>query len=537
MKHDASAGLLIAVLASGLLAQAQTASPPGAPPALPATVAAAGICGGNATYDDLTADERNPPSPQVIQMGQSPVALLISATEFRDRPADAKSAASPSFCFWNTLSVGVEISTTGEVASFANGEGSFRGGGGGKLEPEDFARLQSLWDYLPDDRHRVPPATRRVIVEVLRGGSATVRVYDSADLPDAILEMLRITGARIQVVTPLLKPDRVLLPDEAGSLDLPAPRRPYDDISVSPDGSIGVLHDFVTKTLTVYQGSTWPEHGGMPVGGKILRVIPEFWQPPVYGGYSVNGEFSPDGRYFLVTWGKRIGAVLFDTASWKPVSDPQLFPRNLKEYLPAPEWDLGIAVTDAGEALVWDRQSHRVISKLPGLGELEDPPVITDKQGHRIYTAKNAEVQAAAFSPDGARVAIYSGPDNIFRMRLSLFDIRAGEKERDLWPVAWMSYPNGQPVWWNDGRWLVAPWSSRFSGGGTGVWNAETGRYLGALDLSGCNARGSPVADGTRLLQSCDMGQGQQDKVLNWSVDGMREQLKSAESLVSREQR
>jgi len=62
--------------------------------------------------------------------------------------------------------------------------------------------------------------------------------------------------------------------------------------------------------------------------------------------------------------------MLYDTAVWEPVTDPRLFPQNLKEYLPSPDWNLGVAVTDAGETLIWDQQSHRNLSKLPGLGRV-----------------------------------------------------------------------------------------------------------------------------------------------------------------------
>jgi hypothetical protein len=88
-----------------------------------------------------------------------------------------------------------------------------------------------------------------------------------------------------------------------------------------------------------------------------------------------------------------------------------------------------------------------------------------------------------------------------------------------------MDYADGQPVWWNDDRWVIAPWTGQFSGKGTGVWNANTGRFIGALDLSDCDARESPVADGPHLLQSCFAGERKEGKVLEWSLDAVRQQL------------
>jgi hypothetical protein len=171
------------------------------------------------------------------------------------------------------------------------------------------------------------------------GDTAAPAPTDTIAFP-AALEY--VTEARVKVQVQTLHPDKALSPEETNSLDLLAPKRNYQDLCVSPDGSVGALHDFVTKTLTVYEGSTWPE-SGLPQGGRIVRVIPEFWQPDTYGGYGVNEEFSPDGRHLLVSWGKRIGALLYDARTGRQVTDPHLFPQNLKEYLYSPDWNLGVA--------------------------------------------------------------------------------------------------------------------------------------------------------------------------------------------------
>jgi hypothetical protein len=527
MRHQVSFPSLIAALALGLVGHAQTAVPQKTESELPKTISAAKVCGGDATYQQLTRTS-NPSTPPQIAFGQTPVELTISAIEFSDQLVDAKTASSPFFCEESTLVVGVNVSTAGELASFMNGEGAFRGGGGGKLSPEDFSRLESLMDELPDGRGHVPPPTRRIMVTVQRDGAATTRLYDSAHLPDAIIEMIRLTGARIRIQAPVFQPDKIWTPDEARGLDLPPPT-PIGDrqagISLSPDGSISVMHDFSTKTLTVYEGMPQLD---LPQGGKVIRVLPEFWQPPVYGGYWVNTEFSPDGRYLLATWG-RIGALLYSTSTWQPVTDPHLFPQNLKEYIHSPNWEFGIAVTESGETLVWDEQAHRVLSKLPGLGEFELPPVVRDRQGNRIYTTPNAEIQSAAFSPDHSRVAIFSGPDDIHKLRLSVWAIQSGQKLREFWPAAWSSYPSGQPLWWDEGQLLVAPYSSEFSGSGIGIWDAETGRFEGELGFAkGCDRREDLMETGQKLLQRCFLGKDQEGSVMEWSVEAVRKQLEAA---------
>jgi len=525
-------GLLIAaLLASKAASQAQAQSPVAASSDADATVTASSVCGKNETYESATADASKP-STQTIPFGKAPIELTIISTEPVDRPVSAKEASRPDFCWEDVLSVGVNVSTTGEVSSFTNGAGAFRGGGGGKLDPEVFARLEKLMDHLPDDGHRLPGYGNRIMVRVERGGNVTVRFYDRAHLPDEILEMIRLTGARVKVITPVFQADRVLTGEETQGLGLlpPAKARHFNSNTFSPDGSIGVVHDFVTKTLTVYKVTPSSANGWPRDKNDILRVIDEFWQPPVYGGYWVNTEFSPDGRWLLVTWGNRVGALLYDTSTWQPVTDPRLFPQSLKEYLPSPDWKLGVAVTNAGEALIWDQQSHGILSKLPGLGEFEPAPGIHDQSGNRVYDIPSAEIQSAAFSPDAARVAIYSGPDNVYKLRLSVWDVQSGKMLRGLWPVEWMGFPSGNPIWWNDGRWLIAPYSSQFSSGGFGLWDVETGHFLGSFGGPECNQPENPITSGTRLLQPCFTGKAPDgsilhDKVLEWDMDSVTKQI------------
>jgi hypothetical protein len=343
-----------------------------------------------------------------------------------------------------------------------------------------------------------------------------VRLYDSANLPDELVEMIRLTGARIKVQAPVLEPDRIWAPEDARSLDLPDPGgKYYVALFVSHDRSVGVLHDFVAKTLTVYQGSTWREKAN-PEGGRIVRVIPEFWQSPTYGGYSVNAAFSPDGRFFLVKWGPRKGALLYDTATWEPVTDPQLFPQNLTDYLPSDDWDMGIAVTNTGELLVWDQQAHRVRSRLPALDN----------------------VNGVSFTPDRTRVAVYSGPDDINKLRLNVWETGSGQKLRDFFPVEWISYPSGKPLFWNGGRWLLAPYASQFAGRGVGIWEADTGRFKGTLSVTGrCNKWDGRwedlVALGPRLFEQCSPGDGKVGEVFEWTIEGVTKRLDSAASHVA----
>jgi len=311
--------LIIAAPVSIQCLQTQVAAQPLSSSGEQSTTIASSVCGTSATYDQLTEGWRRSQSQQKINLGTAPVELTIQSTEFDDRPATAEAASRPDFCFWHELSVGVNISTTGE----ANGEGSFRGGGGGKLDAEVFARLELLMKNLPDDHRSVPPATRRIVVAVQRSETVNVRLYDSAELSDEIIEMIRLTGARIRITTPIFTADWIVPVGEAERMNFSTSRTDAER-ALSPDGSISVHHNYSTKLLTVME-----ERAGLEPP-KIISKIPEFWQQDS-GGYGVNSEFSPDGRFLLVTWGLRIGALLFDTSTWQPITDVQLFPQHQKE--------------------------------------------------------------------------------------------------------------------------------------------------------------------------------------------------------------
>ena len=61
--------IFIVLLASSWLMQPQTAFQPSAIEGQPTTLTPERVCGGSASYDQLTADERQPPPPQIISFG------------------------------------------------------------------------------------------------------------------------------------------------------------------------------------------------------------------------------------------------------------------------------------------------------------------------------------------------------------------------------------------------------------------------------------------------------------------------------------
>jgi hypothetical protein len=86
-----------------------------------------------------------------------------------------------------------EVSTNGAVRSYFVSNSDARSGKVGQLSTDDFQKLAEALAKLPDDLSQLPPAGRRVVVQVWENDRWRVRVYDGNHLPPevkAVLELL-----------------------------------------------------------------------------------------------------------------------------------------------------------------------------------------------------------------------------------------------------------------------------------------------------------------------------------------------------------
>lgn len=73
--------------------------------------------------------------------------------------------------------------------------GEFQSWGPGvPLSPDSLAKVKSLIATLPRDRGVVPPRNHKVEVEMATSHGTEKRMYDAANLPEAVLEIFRLTG-------------------------------------------------------------------------------------------------------------------------------------------------------------------------------------------------------------------------------------------------------------------------------------------------------------------------------------------------------
>ena len=104
-------------------------------------------------------------------------------------------------------SSGFKLSTDGRIINFLHHSLSSQGGGGPTISATAQTRLTALLAALPDDESQLPPPDRRLLVEDRVGDRLRSRVYDLADLPDPVIEILRTTESDIRSWVPEFKPD------------------------------------------------------------------------------------------------------------------------------------------------------------------------------------------------------------------------------------------------------------------------------------------------------------------------------------------
>jgi len=76
------------------------------------------------------------------------------------------------------------------------------GGKGGDIYPgiqeTDLRKLTELLAHLPDDFSSLPPPGRRLVLQVWAADGPVARVYDRANAPDSIVEILRLSRSSVR---------------------------------------------------------------------------------------------------------------------------------------------------------------------------------------------------------------------------------------------------------------------------------------------------------------------------------------------------
>lgn len=273
------------------------------------------------------------------------------------------------------------------------------------IPKSDLGRLKKLIRKLPSDHFVLPPPGRRLVVQVSTADGVLARVYDRANLPERILEILPLIQLHIR--SWILKQDpqirwsegtfapfgKFLYVSRGSGEIITAGQNGYmtfwdidshsfikdidppvdlEGLSFSPGGSIAVV-----------QGAYW-------VGVMDARnwtKVGIFKEPEVRGHLNrlFNPQFTPDGRYFLLQTDQP-ALRIYDRHTWQRVELSAEIPRDATSYFPAMNGERAVYASKSGAMKLWDPISRRDMATL-------------DKSGMII---------SADFSPDDSLVAIAS---------------------------------------------------------------------------------------------------------------------------------
>ena len=438
-------------------------------------------------YESWIRDYRVGPLRGALGFEQREIKLVITVVKGDDVESDPKTAAifGPSY---RIAFHGCAVSIDGTVSSFRRGSFGVQGGGLDQLTEDEQERLNHLIGQLPDDNSKLPPVGHRIVLQVATGSEILVRVYDLANAPETVLEILRLSHSGIRPLTLDLPPQKKWPVAQLSKTGIPADairfRGPDIEettiLAISPDRYLNVrqvLHDTPAVTITDVNPS------------NVIRVL----RVPQPGNRFVgitDADFSPDGRYLMLL--TTLPALrIYDTEDWQLVGSLPDLPPEASLYYPSSDWKDGVAVYANGDVVLWDAQSRRKIAKIDIDGGLS----------------------AVSFSPDDSMVATTSSHENrdhSSTLHLRLWNVSTGGMVEELRPFEQTTNGDiGEPIWWSDGEFLLAtvrnnPFGSNHD---IGIWSIESGRFRG--EFSGCVYSADPlsiVLHDAKLFERCRDG-------------------------------
>ena len=426
---------------------------------------------------------------------------------------------------------GVRVSTGCHLESFRENAFASQGGGGSEIAPENRSRIDTLLSNLPAECTTFPPAGRRLALQVFKGKQARVRIYDSANAPDEILELLRLMPPKASpwIWVPRFEADQVIqahdsqhegtfavFPDgktivssannspfkfwdvATHSLlrDFPAPHG-VSELAFSPDGSLVIAKN--ESKGYVYKTHNWQfvsvMRGGLRRPEHHLKSTP---------------QFTRDGRY-VTFQSSESGLEVYDTSNWNKQNKLPGLPEGIRAYFPATKSSLVIIHTQDGSlATVNDDQQHE-------LAKLDD----------------GARIQSVSYSSDETQVAVatvHRGQgDQLTRYRIRIWELETGRLKRELLPFEQNECERVDCLVWSlDSCYLIA--ATRTDTWGTGrfinIWNLETGRHRAALNGFSSRVTGMAILPDRQTLVA-----GSEDGTIRfWNLNRIIKEVREFEA-------
>jgi len=436
---------------------------------------------------------------------------------------------------------GCFVSNDAGIGSFYISPGRFAPNGVIKMMPkEDFESLKSLIANLPDDHSLLPPVGgRRLVLQVQKDNQVRARVYDRANLPDEILEILRLgecrisswalkfdakstlnTGGKFRSTGSIIaSPDgsQIIMAQDSGPIGsvsffdsnsdaevnsipyswmpavpmlkpptIPIPTRtPATPMRMmfSPDGSIVLVQDY--GDIDVRDARDWRGIRFLREDGKLPRLS--------------HPQFTSDGQYLLVA-SEAPALLVFDTRSWEPHAPPPEVPSYAVAYFPSRNGKRAVYVSKSGDIRLWDQNRRRDIAQIDPGGRILDLAFSPD-QSLVAATIMREEIQGNIKTIRGYRFGVWETDSGKLRREPRAFEVSAD----------W-GYPERGIVydlqWWPDGQYLLGSMAT-----GIGLWDVESWRFRGTF--SGCGSGFVVLPRQQELAGRCGDG-----SIMLWDMTG-----------------
>jgi WD40 repeat protein len=440
-----------------------------------------------------------------------PPRLVVTALEHDEPQANAQD-----LIYQRAIGYGCSVTADGGSYDFYWDPGGTKGGGPTTIPADDLKRLDKLLSKLPDDGARLPPPNRRIVLQVPAGDHFRVRVYDRANAPDVVWEIIRLSQPWTSMATigswvpkfsserdvPVnaysgmiaVPPNGVAIMDrsfkfrdpvthkELNVLPSPGGRNPQG-ITFSPDGSLGAF------------GGGW--QGAWVVDTKTWKEVRHFKEPTVgrYLGSLRFPQFTADGRLLLFLCSKPDsnghGTTLprvYDTKTWEKLDRIPAYPENTLTCIEAPKGKRAVILLKGSVAALWDCERHRRYAKLD----------------------EDVQIRQVAFSPDESMVAMATlherdgqdWPESTSRgFHIRVWNMVTGDLVHELHPFETGVCETVVGLQWTaDSQYILAATKTSSSEYDINLWNAKSGRHRGSL-IDGLSPPWGVVivSDGSRI--------------------------------------
>ena len=411
--------------------------------------------------------------------------LIISVLTEREPDANEKN----SFLIGNGKSIsGLTISNEGKVEYFSRSIFGSKGGCCSQIDKDELERIGQLLSDLPGDHSRLPPSGRRLVLQIPSGDKYDVGVYDLANSPDTVLELLRLTKSGIRSYVLWFKPETEWTAWE-NSVD--------GGVAVTSDGQQiissglnGPIKIWDSDSHTLIREAAKPQN--VPFDGLILsaddssaviegwgviglmdtrtwqnsRVIEEPFIERKRHQLS-NPQFIKNGKFLLLE-SDEPALHIYDTKTWKRRNTLPEIPAGAISYYPSPSQNLALYQSADNQIFFRD---------------------VTSQQNRGVLD--KAKIKYVAFSPDESQVAVvtfHPGKGNEFpRDRIRIWNADNGKFVKELFPFEREFCESVEGIMWSpDGKYILVANKADifFTSRGISIWNVETGRHRG--ELSGC---------------------------------------------------